>query len=173
MGYDDDKAGDSDTQKKRAPLSNFQAYRLVKLEPDGTKRPLTNAELKEFEKTHRAQCEWNIPLTQCARGWQKQCLNLLKKMFGMKKLSWPFNEPVDPVVLGIPDYIEIIKHPMDLKTIESMLLSGQIATPDEFTALCRTVFRNAYVYNKPGQQDGVREAAEKLSIVFEKEVAKM
>ena len=41
------------------------------------------------------------------------------------------------------------------------------------TALCRTVFRNAFVYNKPGQPDGVRECAERLSLVFEKEIAKM
>ena len=174
LGYDDAKDGDGDSQKKRAPLSNFQPYKLVKLEPDGTKRPLTNAELREFEKSHRSQCEWNMPLSQCTRGWQKLCHNVLKKMFTThKKLSWPFNEPVDPVAFGIPDYPDIIKHPMDLKTIESMLLSGQITTPDEFTALCRTVFRNAYVYNKPGAADGVREAAEKLSLVFEKEVAKM
>jgi len=105
--------------------------------------------------------------------WQKQCLSLLKKMLLQKKLSWAFNEPVDPVAMGIPDYPEIIKHPMDLKTIERSLLEGRIATPDEFTAHCRTVFRNAYVYNKPGTADGVRECAEKLSMVFEKELAKM
>ena len=40
-------------------------------------------------------------------------------------------------------------------------------------ALCRTVFRNAFVYNKPGQPDGVRECAEKLSLVFEKEILKL
>ena len=57
--------------------------------------------------------------------------------------------------------------------IEAMLARGEITTPDEFTALCRTVFRNAFVYNKPGQPDGVRECAEKLSLVFEKELAKM
>ena len=43
-----------------------------------------------------------------------------------------------------------------------------IQTPDEFVALVRTVFRNAYVYNKPGDPSGVREAAEKLSYIFEK-----
>ena len=42
-------------------------------------------------------CEWNKPLTACTRQWQKQCLALLKKMSTQKKLSWPFNEPVDPV----------------------------------------------------------------------------
>ena len=36
-----------------------------------------------------------------------------------------------------------------------------------------SIFRNAFVYNKPGQPDGVRECAEKLSLVFEKELAKM
>ena len=101
IGYDDDKdneGGDAgDTQKRRRPLSNFQAYKLVKLEPDGTKRPLTNMELKEFEKSHSQACEWNKPLTACTRQWQKQCLALLKKMSTQKKLWWPFNEPVDPV----------------------------------------------------------------------------
>ena len=94
-------------------------------------------------------------------------------MTTQKKLSWAFNEHVDPVALGIPDYPAIIKHPMDLKTIEGLLLSGAITTPDEFTALCRTVFRNAFVYNKPGQPDCVRECAERLSLVFEKEILKL
>ena len=172
VGYDDN-AADGSSGKLRRPLSNFQPYKLVKLEPDGTRRPLTNTEIKEFEKSHSSQCEWNKPLTACTRQWQKQCMNLLKKMMTQKKLSWAFNEPVDPVALGIPDYPAIIKHPMDLRTIEGMLTRGEITTPDEFTALCRTVFRNAFVYNKPGQPDGVRECAERLSLVFEKEIAKM
>ena len=172
-GYDNEGDGSAGETKRRRPMSNFQPYKLMKLEPDGTPRPLTNAELKEFEKSHSTQCEWNKPLKSCARQWQKQCLNVLKKMTTQKKLSWAFNEPVDPVALGIPDYPAIIKHPMDLKTIEGLLLSGAITTPDEFTALCRTVFRNAFVYNKPGQPDGVRECAERLSLVFEKEILKL
>jgi hypothetical protein len=37
IGYDDggDAGGDTETTKRRRPLSNFQAYKLVKLEPDG------------------------------------------------------------------------------------------------------------------------------------------
>ena len=54
----------------------------------------------------------------------------------------------------IPDYPVIIKHPIDLRTIETKLNAGQIETPDEFVALVRTVFRNAYVYNKPGIRRG-------------------
>jgi hypothetical protein len=33
------------------------------------------------------------------------------------KFSWPFRAPVDAVSLGIPDYLNIIKHPMDLGTV--------------------------------------------------------
>ena len=109
-GYDNEGDTNGGEVKRRRPMSNFTAYKLVKLEPDGTPRPLTNQELKEFEKQHSSQCEWNKNLTSCSRQWQKQCLNVLKKMMTQKKLSWAFNEPVDPVALGIPDYPQIIKH---------------------------------------------------------------
>ena len=78
MGYDDN-AADGSSGKLRRPLSNFQPYKLVKLEPDGTRRPLTNTEIKEFEKSHSSQCEWNKPLTACTRQWQKQCMNLSRR----------------------------------------------------------------------------------------------
>ena len=36
----------------------------------------------------------------------------------------PFLEAVDPIALGIPDYLEVIKHPMDLSAISKKLSSG-------------------------------------------------
>lgn len=157
----------------KGPVSPFQPYKLVKVELDGTRRPLTAAELNAMEKTHPHLCEWTTPLNQGRRMWQKTCLGVLKKLFMMKKQVWPFTEPVDAVALNIPDYPVIIKHPMDLKTIEGKLLDGHIESPDEFVALVRTVFRNAYVYNKKGDPSGVRECAEKLSQAFEKELTKL
>ena len=35
-----------------------------------------------------------------------------------RKNSWPFLEPVDPVALNIPDYLEVVKTPMDLSTVK-------------------------------------------------------
>jgi hypothetical protein len=43
-------------------------------------------------------------------------LALLGKLRGHKS-SWPFRNPVDPNGQGVPNYLEIIKEPMDLKTI--------------------------------------------------------
>ena len=38
----------------------------------------------------------------------------------------PFRLPVDPLVLNIPDYFDIIKHPMDLQTIAQKLDQARI-----------------------------------------------
>ena len=127
--------GQPDAPNSRERLSSFQAYKLVKLEPDGTRRPLSSTEIKEFEKSHASQCEWNS-----SRGgqkqWQKQCLAIIKKLRSQRKQAWAFNEPVDPVALNIPDYPDIIKHPMDLATLEGLLVSGAIETPDRSWRRC-------------------------------------
>ena len=38
--------------------------------------------------------------------------------------SGPFNEPVDAIGLGLMDYFDIIRHPMDLGTIAARLNAG-------------------------------------------------
>ena len=170
------KPAPGETEAQIAPLNSaspFQPYKLIKVELDGTKRPLTDAEQKALEKTHPDICEWNVPLSSGKRRWQKSCQQILKKCTAARKLAWPFLEPVNWEVLNIPDYPVIIKHPIDLRTIETKLNAGQVETPDEFVALVRTVFRNAYVYNKPGDPSGVRECAERLSEIFEKELKKL
>ncbi len=40
--------------------------------------------------------------------FMKPCLRILH-MLKNHKTSWPFKEPVDPIVLNIPNYFEIIK----------------------------------------------------------------
>jgi hypothetical protein len=51
---------------------------------------------------------------------------------GGRNGRWVFSEPVDPVKLGIPDYFDVIKHPMDLGTVKAQLSSGEIDTPEKF-----------------------------------------
>lgn len=45
------------------------------------------------------------------------CFNLLNKLMN-HHFAFPFNQPVDPIALGIPDYFEKISHPMDFSTIK-------------------------------------------------------
>ncbi len=46
----------------------------------------------------------------------KPCFKILEQLKGYKH-AWPFLEPVDVNNLGIPEYYEIVKQPMDLSTV--------------------------------------------------------
>lgn len=50
----------------------------------------------------------------------KYCNGILKELFSKKHMSyaWPFYKPVDVEGLGLHDYLDIIKHPMDLGTVK-------------------------------------------------------
>uniref|UniRef100_A0A803SP43 Bromo domain-containing protein n=1 Tax=Anolis carolinensis TaxID=28377 RepID=A0A803SP43_ANOCA len=50
----------------------------------------------------------------------KYCNGILKELVSKKHAAyaWPFYKPVDASALGLHDYHEIIKYPMDLSTIK-------------------------------------------------------
>ena len=48
--------------------------------------------------------------------WMQACERSLRKLLRHRS-AWPFIDPVDPVELNIPDYLTIIKEPMDLGTV--------------------------------------------------------
>lgn len=86
---------------------------------------------------------------------------LLKKTH--QAVSWPFLEPVDPIKLGIPDYFEVIKNPMDLSTVRRKLESGQYSNADQFETDIRQIFANCYLYNTPDSDVvGLCRAFEKI-----------
>ncbi|KAG2328995.1 hypothetical protein Bca4012_021384 [Brassica carinata] len=62
--------------------------------------------------------------------------------------AWPFKEPVD--ALDVPDYYDIIKDPIDLKTIAKRVESEEYyVTLDMFVADARRMFNNCRTYNSP------------------------
>lgn len=44
-------------------------------------------------------------------------MNAILDKLKSNRCSGPFRVPVDPIAQGVPDYLEVIKEPMDLKTI--------------------------------------------------------
>lgn len=57
----------------------------------------------------------------------RYCNNILKEMLSKRHYAyaWPFYMPVDAVALGLHDYHDIIKQPMDLSTIKVKLSRRQ------------------------------------------------
>jgi hypothetical protein len=95
------------------------------------------------------------------------CGNILRKLMDHKS-GWLFNKPVDPVLFKIPDYFDVIHHPMDLGTVKKKLASKQYVSTDEFAADVRLTFSNAMKYNPPGND--VHEIAKELNGIFDSEL---
>ena len=92
----------------------------------------------------------------------------LEKLYRQDPESAPFRDPVEPQKLGIPDYFDIIKRPMDLKTIRGKLDTGQYKDPWEYVDDVWLMFDNAWLYNRKTSR--VYRCCTKLSEVFEQEI---
>lgn len=99
------------------------------------------------------------------------CMNTWKELTKKSNLniSWPFLEPVDPVKLGIPDYLTVVKNPMDLSTMKKKLDAGAYNTADEFEADFRLIVENCLLYN--GAESEISKLAHELTAVFERKWA--
>jgi E1A/CREB-binding protein len=60
----------------------------------------------------------------------------------------PFHYPVNPEELGLPDYFNVVKKPMDLSTIKTKLDEGKYINPMEYVDDMWLMFNNAWLYNK-------------------------
>ncbi|RAL39619.1 hypothetical protein DM860_003152 [Cuscuta australis] len=94
----------------------------------------------------------------------KECKQVLAKLM-KQKISWPFNKPVDAVAMGLPDYHQIVKMPMDLGTVKSNLAKCIYQNPSQFAADVRLTFNNAMLYNPI--TDEVHGLADQLLSKFE------
>ncbi|KDR13641.1 Homeotic protein female sterile [Zootermopsis nevadensis] len=103
----------------------------------------------------------------------KACNEILKELFSKKHsgYAWPFYKPVDAELLGLHDYHDIIKKPMDLGTVKQKMDSREYKTAGEFAADVRLIFTNCYKYNPPDHD--VVAMARKLQDVFEMRYAKI
>lgn len=97
----------------------------------------------------------------------KSCNEILKELFSKKHsgYAWPFYKPVDAKMLGLHDYHEIIKKPMDLGTVKRKMDEREYKTAAEFEADVRLIFTNCYKYNPPDHD--VVKMGRKLQDVFE------
>jgi hypothetical protein len=65
-----------------------------------------------------------------------------------------FRAPVDWKTMGLIDYPQIVKNPMDLGTIKANLESGKYKTKEEVAADIRLVWTNCMLYNHDGSEVG-------------------
>jgi hypothetical protein len=94
-----------------------------------------------------------------------KCREITREL-SKQHLSIYFNEPVDAIKLGIPDYLEIIKEPMDFSTVSRNLENNVYHSHEEYAEHMRLVFKNAITYNVR-RDNPVHIAAREMSDMFE------
>ena len=82
-----------------------------------------------------------------------------------------FNQPVDHVSLKIPTYPDIIKNPMDLRTMEEKLKSDAYASVDLYVSDFNQIVENSVLFN--GLEHPVTKLAYSLKTSFDKQMANL
>ncbi|XP_045147977.1 bromodomain testis-specific protein [Echinops telfairi] len=140
--------------KKLRPLPPVKGNVLKNVLPDSPQQPrvVESAKLKEQ---------------------LQHCREILKEMHAEKHFAyaWPFYKPVDVQGLGLHDYYDIIKYPMDLGTIKQKMDSQEYVDAFAFAADVRLMFMNCYQYNPVDHE--VVKMASMLQNVFEMHFAKI
>ncbi|KAJ1912764.1 hypothetical protein IWQ60_009516 [Tieghemiomyces parasiticus] len=110
------------------------------------------------------------PTSHLSKEQTKYCQSMIRSLKRHRDAG-PFLEPVDPVKLNIPDYPSIVRHPMDLSTVEKKLTAGQYETVVDFIADMRLIFSNCVLYN--GAKSVIAEMAKNLERVFTNQASKI
>jgi hypothetical protein len=78
------------------------------------------------------------------------CRGMISRMLSgpgyWTRLVGPFRNPVDPVSDNVPNYFDVVKRPMDLRTIKGKMDRGEYTTAAEFESDIRLICQNCYEY---------------------------
>lgn len=116
---------------------------------------------QEAIEQHLASLQNGIHMTP--RAISSKCLPVIRRMLD-DQFGWVFRDPVDPVVLGLPDYFDVVKNPMHLALIEQNVEDGVYRDMATFERDTKLVFENAILYN--GEDSEVGEMAKTMLTNF-------
>jgi E1A/CREB-binding protein len=80
------------------------------------------------------------------------CMPILEQVLNEHHALSIFGSPVDPVQLGLPDYFDIIKAPMDLGSVRIRLQQNNYRDMPQFMADVHLTFDNATQYNSASSE---------------------
>lgn len=115
-------------KKQPGPDEVKISYKLQFSDADLNSRDITEAEFEQFREQYPKLAQillnpellntnTNLQALISQESWQAAASQLMSATWKIKNANI-FHYPVDPVKLGIPDYFDVIKHPMDFSTIK-------------------------------------------------------
>ncbi|XP_077412270.1 CREB binding protein b isoform X2 [Vanacampus margaritifer] len=177
---DDDNNTENKQDGKKIEDDESNPPLVKKEEPDAIEpkqEPMDTEEKKPAVKTEpkeEAESGGNAAATQSRKKifrpeeLRQALMPTLEALYRQDPESLPFRQPVDPLLLDIPDYFDIVKNPIDLSTIKRKLDTGQYQEPWQYVDDVWLMFNNAWLYNRKTSR--VYKNCTKLAEVFETEI---
>lgn len=81
-------------------------------------------------------------MSRMAKKTRAICIDIMDKLMKLP-CAKVFLDPVDPVKDNVPNYFQVIKHPIDLKTINKRLLNGDYPGVSQWDKDMNYVWNNA------------------------------
>lgn len=137
---------------KKEPELEAKHTRPAEIEPPSPKRPKKEPGPDENHPKNEPVDSSISPVMPTPKVWARTELTEIflpvwNKIFNHPDAP-PFQIPVDPIALQIPDYLDVVKTPMDLKTVRSNLENGLYSDPWQFVTDMWMMFENAWLYNR-------------------------
>jgi len=151
--------------KTRQDKDDSSSRKKAKLTGTPSKKLSGKSKAYEVSKSGIAKSEKKRILKELRKAEFSDLRKLLDKFMQQQEVA-PFLEPVDWETLGLPEYPEIIREPMDLGTIRSKLLTGRYKEPDDFAKDMRLVWENAKTFNEAGSP--IYDVAQNFQRLFER-----
>lgn len=107
------------------------------------------------------------PITKPQHRFLMRGIQAMKRM----PIAHSFCLPVDYESLNIPTYPDIVKNPMDLKTMEEKLKADKYTTVDSYISDFDQMIQNSILFN--GSDHAVTKCALNLKDTFEKQLSKL
>ncbi|XP_073028925.1 uncharacterized protein [Primulina eburnea] len=112
--------------------------------------PCSHTETVKGDRTEKKDVELVYQHSKNNEQELKAVLEVIRKVMKMDAAE-PFNVPVNPVALGIPDYFDVIDTPMDFGTICSNLEKGvKYRSSEDVFRDVQYIWDNCYKYNNKG-----------------------
>ncbi|ETN37973.1 uncharacterized protein HMPREF1541_07596 [Cyphellophora europaea CBS 101466] len=117
--------------------------------------------------TSNANNDGDGTITTARLTHMKKIISNLKK----SKASAAFRQPVDPVALNIPTYVDIVKNPMDLGKIDQKLKTNSYSNVSEFRSDFELIVSNCVAFN--GSEHGVTQQAFTMQTSFNNQMQQL
>ncbi|KAI9658430.1 MAG: hypothetical protein M1829_006785 [Trizodia sp. TS-e1964] len=165
-GREDDDEFESEPASKRTRTSEDKdngtpKFKVPDLPPPNSGPVVGESEAAPGPLAHPGA---SAPITKAQHKFLTSGLRGVKRM----KYAAAFLHPVDPIALNLPTYSDIVKHPMDISTIDDRLKNERYQNLQEYLDDINQIVINTTLFN--GQEHFVTKDALTMVATFQKQL---